>query len=344
MAEEKLADIAEKYNVSIDEIKKENSDVRFFKAFLGSEYVAAMQSLKIPIPKVYEIPPKQGNSIPEGKFIPNARYRCSQSNLILIDGKSNFSCEIKTQYLFSILEKKETQFKSIELEDYVTAIEPKNMQDAFDMIKRIELLRNNIIFTNTEDKIEKIHNIGTLQKDWELFSKHKINSLHFFKELQERNPQSIREFISNGDKEFSNEKQLSEVIDKNLFFHVLLKSLNENLEEYSIVQKSQIFPSIDLKANVTNSKVTEDELATTYRLVGTLEKESIDEKILQNLYSNMYQPLIKFSYTEFDFIYRITYIIENKTGLLKNANVSIKESVKNDYEVITKFELKQVEL
>jgi len=58
----------------------------------------------------------------------------------------------------------------------------------------------------------------------------------------------------------------------------------------------------------------------------------------------MYQPLIKFSYTEFDFVFRITYTVENKTGILKNANVSIKEYIKNNYEIITKFDLKEVNL
>ena len=47
VAEEKLSDIAEKYNVSIDEIKKENPEARFFKAFLGPEYAGHLQNLKI---------------------------------------------------------------------------------------------------------------------------------------------------------------------------------------------------------------------------------------------------------------------------------------------------------
>ena len=53
---------------------------------------------------------------------------------------------------------------------------------------------------------------------------------------------------------------------------------------------------------------------------------------------------MKKNYTEYDYIYRFTYVIENKTGLLLNANASLSEQVKNNYETITKFELKKIAL
>ncbi len=339
---ENLEDISKKYDISIEDIKKANPDVKIFKPMYGAEYVVASQELKIPVftkeEKTKEI------ALNSESFYPKARYRCSQNNLILIDGEPHFSCEIKTQYLYSILKERNTTLRKINLEDYITSIQPQNMQDAFELIKEIELLRNDVVFSDEENKISKVYNFDSLSRKWKDFTKNKMNHIAFFKELKERNPKSIQDFISNGNKEFSNEKAFKEVIQKNLFYYVLLHSLNAEIKEFKLIQNSQIFPNISLETNFIKTVVKEEELTTTYRLVGTLNKESLDDSILQNLYIQMYQPLIKFSYTEFDFVFRITYTVENKTGILKNANVSIKEYIKNNYEIITKFDLKEVNL
>lgn len=114
--------------------------------------------------------------------------------------------------------------------------------------------------------------------------------------------------------------------------------------EYSFNQMSQIFPEIPLKINVLRSIVSDNENSQTFRIVGNLDINSVNLNSIRNLYEKLYQPIIKFSFTEFDFVYRITYEIEKETNILINASVSIKESVKNNYDVITKYELRKVEL
>lgn len=129
-------------------------------------------------------------------------------------------------------------------------------------------------------------------------------------------------------------------ISKGYFGEVLLDFGDKD----KVSQQSQLFPNINLKINVVKSVVSNDESTTTYRLVGTLDRENLNENEMKNLYEKFYQPIIKFSFTEFDYIYRITYEVDNETGQLLKSTASLKEFVKNNYDVITKFELRKVEL
>ena len=346
--EEKLSSIAKKYDTTPEEIKALNPQAKFIKLPFSSTVVGHGQQIKIPVrtKEQVKVERKQGDTIPKGEFIKQARYRCNQDNLITIDGTPNFSCELKTQYLYSTLDNEEQKYLNVTLEDYITSIQPQGMKEAFELIKQIELIRNQIIFTqDNSGKISKIHNLGTLENNWKIFLNKEAKNIPFFQELEKRSPDTIKDFIKNGNKEFSSNGKLAEVLDKNLFYHILLKAnLQDDLKEYTLNQQSQLFPDIKLQTKVVKSMATEDDLSTTYRLVGTLNRENLDEKELQRLYTEMYQPLIKFSYTEYDYIYRFTYVIENKTGLLLNANASLSEQVKNNYETITKFELKKIAL
>ena len=55
IGEEKLSDIAKKYNILPEKIKEANPNARFFKTFFGtSEIVECLQTLKIPIERKIE--------------------------------------------------------------------------------------------------------------------------------------------------------------------------------------------------------------------------------------------------------------------------------------------------
>lgn len=167
----------------------------------------------------------------------------------------------------------------------------------------------------------------------------------FTKKIRQQSQESAEDFINRGDVEFSNESKVKEVLDKNLFYHVLLKAnVGDNLEDYSFIQHSQLFPNQELKINVVQSKISENENTAMFKLTGELDRENISEQKLEELYNEIYKPLLKYSYTEFDYIYRITYTVDTKTGLLIDGRVSLNEKIKNNFESITQFEIKQVEL
>ena len=340
-----LKSIAKEYNITVDELVDfHNKNGGITQQIIGNDLPFHLEFIVLSINsfKNFVIDNiEKGNNL----LSYNNRYRCEQNNLILIDGKPSFSAQTKTQYLLSSKKDLGYSLLNVLLEDYVTSVQPQNMEGAFELIKQIELIRDKITFNHSNGKIDKIVNIDELHDKWNVFINETSATIPFYNELKSKSPEVINDFIENGKKEFSNEDVFCEVISKNLFFHLLVKVYNEDKnKEYTFNQMSQIFPEISLKINVIKSVVSDNENTQKVRFVGNLDESSFNINTIKNLYEKLYQPIIKFSFTEFDFVYRITYEIEKETNVLLNASVSIKESVKNNYEVITKYELRKVEL
>lgn len=303
---------------------------------------------KIPIHLQYiflEIDPSRQFRASDIAFTKRARYRCELNNIIAIDGKPNFSAQTKTEYLFSSRKQNDDILFMLKLEDYVNSIQPQEMEAAFYLIREIEMIRNVVIYTQSEDgAIKDIINREELSGKWQDFIRQKAPEIPFYQEMRNRDPETIRDFIENGNREFSDSKELGKVLAKNMLYHILLKSHMRKDDHFSILQQSQLFPDILLAIDVSRTVVSEQGNTITYRLTGTLDKNRLDHDKIVRLYEEMYQPVIKYSFTEFNFIYRITYTVEKASGLLMDATASMKERVKNNYESITKFELRRVEL
>jgi LysM repeat protein len=332
--------IAEREGISVkDLVNFHNDNCGLTNTIIGNSFPIHLKYLFL------EAGVSQKIEISKISFQKKARYRCEQNNVIVIDGKPSFSSQTKTQYLLSVKKENSDNIFAVTLEDYVNSIQPEEMEPAFNLIKEIELVRNNVVFTqNEKGEINSIINLPELSDKWANFINNKSKEIPFYNEMKARAPETIEDFITNGNKEFSNETELGAVLGKNLFYHILLKANLKNDDDFRISQQSQLFPNIKLNTDVSKTLISNEENTTTYRLAGTLDKNSVNENEIIKLYQEMYQPIIKYSFTEFNFIYRITYTIQNETGFLINATASIKEQVKNNYETITKFELRRIEL
>lgn len=337
---ETLQSIADKHEITVQElINSHNQNCGLTNVIIGDRVPIHLKYL------FFELDHSNKLEISNVNFGKKARYRCELNNVILIDGKPSFSAQTKTEYLFSYKKENTDTLFLVKLEDYVNSIQPKEMEAAFYLIKEIELIRECVVFTQDGNgEINNIINIEDLSEKWKYFVQHKAKEIPFFNEMKERDPDTINDFITNGNKEFSSSKELGEVLAKNIFYHILLKINQKNDDDFRISQQSQIFPNVNLSTDVSKTIISEDDKVTTYRLVGNLNKHSLNESQIRKLYEEIYQPIIKYSFSEFDFIYRITYTIENETGFLMNATASMKEQVKNNYETITKFELRRIEL
>lgn len=166
-----------------------------------------------------------------------------------------------------------------------------------------------------------------------------------YQQLSSQAPEQTEDIIKTGNKEFLDDGNLPLSLDKNLFHHIFVRAFKgDKLQNYRLKQFSQLFPNIDLITDVVKSVVTENDDTATYRLVGTLNRDNLSESILKDMYDKIYKPTIKYSYTEFDFIYRITYTIDKSTNFLIDAKASLAEKIKNNFEVITEYNIKQVEV
>ena len=75
-----------------------------------------------------------------------------------------------------------------------------------------------------------------------------------------------------------------------------------------------------------------------------LDRDNINEAKLKEMYDEMYKPLIQFAFSEYDIVYRIEYELDSKNNLVGNANVYIEEMVKNNYQIISSFDMRKISL
>ena len=317
-ADEKLEDIAEKHRVSAEDIKKSNPNVRIFKSFWGVEVVGCLQQLKIPQKNasntIVKIPKEDSLS-----FEKLARFRCEQTNITKVLDNITFSSIIKTQYLLSEAKEKNHKTLHILLEDYIPQVNPNELEVSFELVKPIEFFKNNVkLMLDANGDVDKIINFNQIEREWIRFKKNELPNINFFNQIKAQSEESARDFIKMGNIEFSNESKFKEVLYKNLFYHIFLK--------------------------VNKTIVSEDENTIVFRLVGNLEKNKISTEELEKQYNEIYKPMLKYSFTDYDYIYRITYTLSKSTGVLLDGKVLLDEKIKNNFECITQFDIKQVEL
>lgn len=341
--EEKLKELAEQFQTSPELIKKANPKAKIFTSFpWGYEVVSYDEILKIPVPDESTIE-DETHSFKTDEFIPIARYRCSQQNSTRALSEVRFSAEIKSEYLLSKLEKDKTYYH-VGLKDYVYLVHPNEMGSFFDLAREVEFVRNNVQFSQEEKEKITIHNISEILTNWEHCKNEIIPKLPFFKVMQEKDPSAAIDFLNKGDEEFLDEEKLVGILNANLFYHILWKMIANNLNSYNFVQPSQIFPKITLNINVNKTIISEKGNIKTYKLTGKWDKEKLPMEELINIYDEIYKPLLRFSFTEYDFIYNITYTVDTTKGILLEAIALVYEKIKNNFEVISQFKLETTEL
>ena len=84
-----------------------------------------------------------------------------------------------------------------------------------------------------------------------------------------------------------------------LFYHVLLRAnVGNDLADYTLRQGSQLFPNLELVTDVVKRKVSEDDKKVVYHLVGTLRRDSIDDKKLEASLLFVYPKLLLLGFAE----------------------------------------------
>lgn len=294
-----------------------------------------------------EIGEKEQKEGSENKIeIVEARYRCEQLNISRINGEIiTLHSNIKTQYLFKIIP--DISEMCIKLEDYIFFVEPISFQDGLEFSKKIETTINSNIklHYNEQAEIVRILNLDELKGKWEKFRDVDLSQIKLYKQVKAKAPELAQDILDTGNLEYSSVNEFKKVLDKNLFYHVMLRvSAGDGLQRYTLIQNSQLFPKLNIITNVEKMKTKETDMLILYRLYGVLDKNDLSEKKLKRQYDEYYKPMIKYSYTEFDYIYDINYSVEKTTGLLVNAKVVLCEKIKNNFETITEFTIRRVEL
>lgn len=270
------------------------------------------------------------------------RYRIEQKNATKIGDVATFNSDIRKEYLVEL--NKNNRRAYCKLTDYVYQLEPKDFEKALQEMQSLEYSREDVTFLlSANSKIIGIENLTLLKKRWDKFKEDFVNS-NFFKEIKDTNSRAASDIIDRGDLEFSNEEVLIETYYKNLFFHILFKNYSNTDLDEKLSFMSQIFHNTTINLQVLNTIVKEDENHILYRSVGVMDSNSINKEELIRQYEELYKPTIKYNYSEYNFDYRITRNVNKHTNEIESARAVIIERVKNNYELISEFDLKRVEL
>jgi len=272
------------------------------------------------------------------------RYRCEQFNTTKLEDRISFHCNTKKEYTVerNLLEGR----AKVKLKEYLYKINPENLSLAIEAVKELEFDKENVIFDlNKDNTIKEVANFSEIKEKWEGF-KPKLASSEFYRQVEKINSKAAEDIIKGGGLEFESEANLRKTYDKSLLYHVLFNDYDAHKKrKKNDVLKfiSQIFVNIPVELELQHSIIKEDDYFVEYRTVGTLLKDKIDHSVLEDQYNKFYKPIIEYGFTEYNYDYRIRRMVDKKTGVIVNASALMKEEVKNNYQFITQFDLKQIE-
>lgn len=336
-----LESIADKQGISIQElINFHNLYCGTTNFIIGEKLPIHLQSLLLEKKTKEEI-----SKIIEDKNFPlKARYRCEQFNTTKLEDRISFHCNTKKEYT---VEKNAAHTRAkVKLKEYLYKINPENMALAIEAVKELEFDKENVILDlNNDNTIKEVVNFSEIKEKWENF-KPKLAASEFYRQVENINSKAAEDIIKGGGLEFENEINLRKTYDKSLLYHVLFNDYDahKKREKNDILKFiSQIFVNIPIELELQHSIIKEDDYFVEYRTVGTLLKDKIDNSVLENQYDKFYKPVIEYGFTEYNYDYRIRRMVDKKTGTIVNASALMKEEVKNNYQFITQFDLKQID-
>ncbi|MBL3550252.1 MULTISPECIES: LysM peptidoglycan-binding domain-containing protein [Chryseobacterium] len=336
-----LESIADKQGISIQElINFHNLYCGTTNFIIGEKLPIHLQSLLLEKKTKEEI-----SKIIEDKNFPlKARYRCEQFNTTKLEDRISFHCNTKKEYT---VEKNAAHTRAkVKLKEYLYKINPENMALAIEAVKELEFDKENVVLDlNNDNTIKEVVNFSEIKEKWENF-KPKLAASEFYRQVENINSKAAEDIIKGGGLEFENEINLRKTYDKSLLYHVLFNDYDahKKREKNDILKFiSQIFVNIPIELELQHSIIKEDDYFVEYRTVGTLLKDKIDNSVLENQYDKFYKPVIEYGFTEYNYDYRIRRMVDKKTGTIVNASALMKEEVKNNYQFITQFDLKQID-
>ena len=327
-AEEKLKTICEKYNVSAAEIKEANPNVRFFKAFLGDEYVACLQSLKIPIRGLErEESEQREQSVPffiketDASFI----YEIIQKQSLALDDKKLYETETRMIWKLSDIEVSEEYFSLVveQVEHQLADVHSVVKELAsFARLFNIPLSRLHLKFL-PDGSFLSILNQEEITQKWE-----ELKETPKLKELQEHT--EAQSIITEGDKDFSDTNPLfRNSFLYQLFFPAIYGNIETSVaatEDKPRVLKSNIFQNQPVQLNVERENLT----APDHTLAIKFTAEHIGDGKLKKLYDKQFKAMVK---KEFDYEFNIIteYRVAKQSGMIQTASCKVKEQLTDNF-------------
>lgn len=347
--EEKIAEVAAKFKITVAELKRLNPNVQYFTALFGSEYISALQDVKVP---ARDIPLKQLTedaklAVDNLSFTNEARYRCEQSVVTKINGIVQNHADTKTEFVVGKQETKDGLFVKVQMTDNILQMYPDQMEETIKLVNDIENVKSDAIFLINPNtgKIRKVINHHEIIFKWK---KHResLQSKYAFIRSKE-NKENIEKFIEMAGNQILSEANL--IIDyesklfHQLFFDKYLVTDKDLLEPYKKAFYSQLFTGLSVNLEFRQDMLSETEHTIGVRKVGDMPK-TYNHSNLEQMYNEKFLPLIKYKFSEFNFSYRQRDVINTTEKWIESSDVTMIEQVKNNIQILIDYKLKKIEL
>lgn len=372
----KLKDLALQLNLTENMIRSLNPNMRTFNAFLSSTvYVPYNELIKIPLRKkkinhslladeeetsavdfdfIESQKEHQSKEVEQRNLIQNlpfdqeTRYRCEQTVVMKIGEIVKSHSETKREF---VVKRKKTDnflYYNIVLVDNIINFYPSSLENSLSLLSEIDKIKCNadIEVCPKTGKIKLIRNLPQIKEKWNEFKQ------SYFTDAENISDPKIRkntfEFLRILDLQFSNQREFIIDLQTKLFFDLFFdkylidpNSFNNN---YPMVLNSQLFNGIKLHLQMSSHILQETNDKIEVRKISELDKKNLQTEELVSRYNEQYRPIIGYKFSEFDFSYRTRITYNKEQNLIENADVSIIERVKNNVQLLIKYNLKRIEL
>ena len=280
-------------------------------------------------------------------FSQEAKYRCEQTVVTKLNGVIQNHADTKREFLVLKQSTDRGVFVKTKLTDNIIRIYPEALTEALQLINEIDKIKcDTLLQTNAKTgRIERILNKSEIVLAWESHKQYLKNKYSFLR--AEKNKENLDNFIGIAEDQILNEQKLINDLNTKLFFDLFFDKYlvtNQGLfEAYSRRFYSQLFEGVSLNLNFKQNIMSESENGVAVSKVGELEKDSYNKNFLENAYDQKFKPIVHYKFSEFNFSYREKCFLNTKEQWIENAEVTIKEEVKNNVQILIDYKLKKIE-
>ena len=281
------------------------------------------------------------NSFKAGK----ARYRSEQLVVVKVDGIIENHADTKLEYVVEKIVQENQLLVEVKLIDQIVKIQPEYLQDSFDLMSKIDLIKSNALISinPSNGKIDKIENIEQIRGNWYSFKKDVLKNTSFVQ--SEEMKKNIYTYLDNTDPQFIHENLIQDFQIRpffDLFFDRYLVSKKITVDNITRLYYSQLFDRLPIELDFENTILSETLETITILKSGTLNKKNLNVNDFEKIYDHRYKPRIGYKFGDYDFNHQIQISYDLNDELLLDGQMTINEVVKNNIEVFVDYKIRRI--
>lgn len=278
-------------------------------------------------------------------FDRNLLYRTEMTVGTVLEGIMVDNSTCKSQYRVGLA--KNNSIASVLLEENHVTSSPQLMQAGMELIAEIDKIKCNSIFNLdvVTGKISKVVNYKEILKNWNNYKRSLENRKTVLK--LSKNQDDIDQFIKIVEEILKPEEKLIEDYYNKMFYELFftehLQGNKDFVKTYSKTYYSTFFDKEPVILHFTPTILEDNDEILKVRRVSAMDYPSLNMQNIVKLYDERIKPMVQFSFSEYNFSYRETFIWNKKENLLQDSHVTVIEEVKNNIQLLIDFKLKRFE-